>query len=296
MVEEANFTFSELLKSAVEAKLKNAELYDIASYGWLNENDPDPEYIGHAMWQIDAPAIDDQALFEDRPVQRRPKEIEKEILVVGEDFWGLMQASRLSIGLALIWKSKAQQNPINDSNFFWLHHTDAFLKLAMASERLRDLLVIGCTGGPLKSYRPEQRKRRFTAPFVEASDLIAVRGIDKRHLVEPLRQLTSSGRVLFKYIDRRNQIVHEVATRMAQFVDETVSRLQRRYDHEQKNRFQAKIARKTDMMSRAKRRRKQIIGEIDCAADELREWYLLLIQTSNLVFQVEYWTRRSGIK
>jgi len=25
---------------------------------------------------------------------------------------------------------------------------------------------------------------------------------------------------------------------MAQFVDETVSRLQRRYDHEQKNRFQ----------------------------------------------------------
>ena len=79
MVEEANFTFSELLKSAVEAKLKNAELYDIASYGWLNENDPDPEYIGHAMWQIDAPAIDDQALFEDRPVQRRPKEIEKEI-------------------------------------------------------------------------------------------------------------------------------------------------------------------------------------------------------------------------
>jgi hypothetical protein len=74
--------------------------------------------------------------------RRRPKDIEKEILTSGEDFCGLMEASRLSIGLVLIWKGRAQENPINESTFFWLHHTDAFLKLAIASDRIRDLRII----------------------------------------------------------------------------------------------------------------------------------------------------------
>jgi hypothetical protein len=132
------------LQRDVQEALNEASIYAIGSYGWVSENDPDPEFIGHSMWQLDQPPLDQSALFGEGPVGRRPKDIEKEILICGEDFCGLMEMSRLSIGLSLVWKSQAQQNPINESNFFWLHHTDSFLKLAMASDRLRDLLIIAC--------------------------------------------------------------------------------------------------------------------------------------------------------
>lgn len=292
MTEKATPSFLDALKREVQAALKEAAINDIGSYGWLSAHDADPEFIGHAMWQIDQPLIDQNALFGEGPVRRRPKDMEKEILTSGEDFCGLMEASRLSIGLALIWKHQAQNNPVNESTFFWLHHTDAFLKLAIASERLRDLLIIACTGTSPKFYKPKKKKERYIAPFEEAPELLSKRRVGNQRLVEPLRELPSFAEELFKYIDRRNVIVHEVATRMAQFVGDTVSGLQQRYDQEQRNQSRQELRKKGKGVSRAKRRRREIELEIDHATDELRDWYTLLIQASNAVFQVEYWTRR----
>src|SRR5215217_5726390 len=172
------------------------------------------------MWQVDAPSLDESALFGESRVRIRPREIEKEILTSGEDFWGLMEASRLSIGLALVWKRLARDNPINESAYFWLHHTDSFLKLAMASDRLRDLLIIACTNAPPKPYN--KKNRRYVTPFENAGDLIAKRGIDDHHLVGPLAALPAVAHELYRYRLRRNAIVHDVATRMAQFVGDTV--------------------------------------------------------------------------
>jgi hypothetical protein len=292
VTEEITPFFPEALKREVQTALKDASIYDIGSYGWLNEYEADPEFIGHAMWQIDQPPIEQSALFGEGPVRRRPKNIEREILTSGEDFCGVMEASRLSIGLALIWKGPAQENPINESTFFWLHHTDAFLKLAIASERLRDLLIIACTAASPKLFTPKEKNKRYIAPFDEAPDLIAQRGIEEQRLVESFRVLPSFGKELFKYIDRRNAIVHDVATRMAKFIGESMSHLQQRFDREQENRSQSATPQKPHGLSRAKKRRKEIEIEIDRAADELRQWYTLLIQASNAVFQVEYWTRR----
>ena len=36
------------LKREVEVALNDSSIYDIGSYGWVSENDPDPEFIGHA--------------------------------------------------------------------------------------------------------------------------------------------------------------------------------------------------------------------------------------------------------
>ena len=167
------------IQQDVQVALNEASIYAIGSYGWVSENDPDPEFIGHAMWQVDQPPLDQSALFGEGPVRRRPKDIEREILISGEDFCGLMEMARLSIGLSLVWKSQAQQNPINESNFFWLHHTDSFLKLAMASDRLRDLLIIACTGKAAKGYgKNQKRKSRLTyvTPFENTGGLISKRG------------------------------------------------------------------------------------------------------------------------
>ncbi len=278
----------------VQTALTEASVYDVGSYGWLNENDADPEFIGHAMWQTDQPSIDFEALLGETPVSRRPEEIEKEILIAGEDFCGLMQAARLSIGLALLWQTQARRDYLNENSFFWLHHTDAFLKLAIASDRLRDLLVIACTGAPRKSYQGKgrpSRNHKYVTPYQDARDLLAVHGINDDRLVKPLAALPELARKLFTYIDRRHEIVHEIATHMAKVVRDNVSELQQRYDQEREHGFAPRSDAEWFPVSAEHAHEDESRRRIDHAIHELRDWYILLIQTSNYVFQIEYWSR-----
>lgn len=285
------------LEREVQSALVEAKIYDIGSYGWLNENDPDPDFIGHAMWQIDQPSIEHNALLGETPVRRRPEQVEKEILIAGEDFCGLMQASRLSIGLTLIWNRQAHDNPWNESPFFWVHHTDAFLKLAIASDRLRDLLIVACTGTSANSYKGKaKRNRLYITPYEGASTLLAARGLDDQHLVEPLAALPGLAKQLFTYIDRRNEIVHEVATRMAKLVRESLSELQKRYDREQKHGFSPRSRDPAGWAPAADARLEELRGEINLATQEIQEWCTLLVRTSNCVFQVDYWSRVLGAR
>ncbi len=50
--------FVHVLKRELEVAQSNASICEVGSYGWISENDPDLEFIGHAMWQIDQPPID----------------------------------------------------------------------------------------------------------------------------------------------------------------------------------------------------------------------------------------------
>lgn len=226
------------IEKEVQSALRNAHIYDIDSYGWLNEDDPDPDFIGYAMWDMDQPSIDPDALIGEKPVHRQPTEIEKFILTAGTDFTGLMQASCLSIGLALVWHHQAQHDPFGDSPFYWLHYTDSFLKLAIASDRLRDLLVVACTGNlPLFYKSQAKRNRRFVTPFNEAKALLAARGLQDTRLTEPVASLPLFGAKFFEFIDRRNTIVHDIATRMAKLMRDSMSKIQERFDREQVNGF-----------------------------------------------------------
>lgn len=281
----------------VEATLVAAQVYEIGSYGWLNENDADPDFVGHAMWQTDQPYIDHNALFGEAPVQRRPNETEKQILTIGEDFCGLMQASRLSIGLALLWEPHARRNVLNDSNYFWLHHTDAFLKLAIASDRLCDLLVVACTGDKPNVFKnANKQNRKYVTPFAEAQKLLSIRGLNDQRLAKPLALLVQDAADIFANIDRRNSIVHKVATRMAKHVQTSVTALQQQFDAKPSSGFTPKSSRPADWLPTVHARMRELEAEIEYAATELRDWYWLLIKASNNVFQVEYWSRVLGAR
>jgi hypothetical protein len=283
------------LDREVRSVLNDAQIYDIASYGWLNENDPDPNFIGYAMWDTDQPSIDHNALFGEQAVGRRPSEIEKIILTVGQDFTGLMQASRLSIGLALVWHRQARHDPFGDSPFYWLHHTDSFLKLAIASDRLRDLLVVACTGNSLRFYKSQARRNRlFVTPFNEAKGLLAARGLLDARLAEPVASLPLFGAKIFEFIDRRNTIVHDVATRMAKLMRDTVSKLQERFNREQVNGFPTSPLPEDPAALAAvqEARDRELRAETDGSLQEVVAWYQLLIQAGNAVFEIEHWSRK----
>lgn len=279
------------LEREVEVALAAAGVFDIGSYGWLNEDDVDPEHVGHAMWQIDQPSLDFSAAFDDAPVGRRPRDLEKQVLTLGEDFCGLMQLSRLSIGLMLLWKDQTKRGFLNESPFFRLHHMDVYLKLAIASDRLRDLLVVACTGSAPEDYKTTKQRRRYVTPFNEAGEMLASRGIDSPHLTEPLEVLPALALAIFGFIDRRNLLVHSIATRTAKAMRDSVDELQRKYDHQQTHGFKRRIFDFEEMSQRSQSFDEDSKRELSSSIQELIDWYQLLIDASNHVFQVEYWSR-----
>lgn len=284
------------LERAAQQMLVAAKVFDMGSYGWLNENDADPDYIGHAMWQTDQPYVDFNAILGGGPVRQRPPEAEKQILTLGEDFSGLMQASRLSIGLTLLWKPQALRNVLNESPFFWLHHTDAYLKLAIASDRLRDFLIVACTGGSPDNYKQTRQRKRYITPFNDARALLAGRNIDTSQLEPSLSALPDLANAIYAFIDRRNNIVHAIATRMAKSVRDSVTELQRRHDHPEihdvtPHRFDLETL-KQQMASANEKLEK----ELSDATQELVNWYQILIEVSNHVFQIDYWSRVSATR
>ena len=45
----------DVLRNSTEELLCSRGVFDVDAYGWLNENDEDPEFIGYAMWAQSPP-------------------------------------------------------------------------------------------------------------------------------------------------------------------------------------------------------------------------------------------------
>jgi hypothetical protein len=286
------------LEALVVDVLNAAALYDIGSYGWLNENDADPELIGHAMWQVDQPlsrTLMDP--FGEQPVHERPSERDKQVLVAGEDFCGMMRLARLSIGMALLWREHRPGRVFDDGSYFWLQHTDAVLKLAIASDRLRDVLIVACTGDTVAKYKESAKKRRWYAtPFKEVRELLEARGAVKAGADEAIAELPHLAVQIYSNIERRNETVHEIATRMGHIRREQVDALQARYEREQKR----KAARPPGALFEfqpmpeirdLREAEKEHYAELDAAVKAIADWYKLLVKASSYVFEIEYWSR-----
>jgi len=123
--------------------------------------------------------------------------------------------------------------------------------------------------------------------------LLTSRGLNDDRLVEPLAALPELAEKLFTYIDRRHEIVHEVATHMAKVVRDSASKLQQLYDdQEREHGFSPHSdAEWFSIVNAARADEDESRRQIDHAIHELRDWYILLIQASNCVFQIEYWSR-----
>ena len=281
----------ESLESAACELLHTAGVYDISSYGWLNENDVDPELVGHAMWQLDQPLVrplDDP--FDELPVLERPSPRDKQVLVAGEDFCGMMRLARSSIGLALLWRRYRPGNPLADQRYLDLHQTDAILKLAIASDRLRDVLIVACTGDTVETYQHAAKaNRRYVTPFEGAAMLLAARGVPVVEVTGPIAALPSLAHKIFANIDTRNRIVHEIATRTGQLTRQQAEALELRYDRESRaGPMAVKPMRQIRDFGEAVAAH---AAELDQVVNKLIDWYALLVSASNLVFQIEYWSR-----
>jgi hypothetical protein len=278
------------LESAARVLLHGAGVYDIGSYGWLNENDVDPDFVGHAMWQLDQPLARTLDPFSERPVLERPSPRDKQVLVAGEDFSGMMRLARLSIGLALLWRRYRPGHPLDDQPYLDLQQTDAILKLAIASDRLRDVLIVACTGDTVDAYQNAAKvNRRYVTPFESAAQLLTAREVPLVEMTDPIAALPPLAHKIFTNIDTRNKIVHEIATRTGHLTRQQADALEQRYDRERRaGPVAVKSMPEIRDFSEAVA---TYAAELDQAVKTLIDWYALLVSASNQVFQIEYWSR-----
>ena len=209
------------------------KLYDIGNYGWLDQENIDPAYLGHAMWQTNPPTeVDWDFLFFGTAVGTRPTEKQVLLMVAGNDFEGTMRAARLSLGLCLIHQELALKATLSENHYFWIHQMHTVLLLNMASDRVREYFIAAIFSESADAYkRKGNRNNWFVTPFIEARDAPKnSRTIPS--LTALLEKLPKMAGKIYEWREQRNAMTHEISTRLARRQKEVIDRQQQAFDEE----------------------------------------------------------------
>lgn len=268
------------------------DVHDIGDYGWQSEDTEDPDYIGHAMWQTNPPVETEwEYLFGNGPVRHRPTEKEKLLTVAGNDFEGLMRASRLSIGLCLLHKLIATQKPLDDDHYFWLHYTDAILQLNIAADRIREYFIVAFFNETSEEYKAKERKNGwFVAPFIAARDHCHRYQI-KTHITNAIAPLPNMADRIYKFRESRNEIVHDISTKLGKLYKDIIETQQQAFDSKSILLTDKKMSDFDAMRKRQEEIKQKHETELSETSLAIIEWYKVLVKFSNHVFEAEHWLR-----
>lgn len=269
---------AEYLDEELRIFLNNKEIYEINQYGWSLDGNPDPEYMGLAMWQVEPPIdyceISDSAVT-NFPHLNRHHDLAG-IFKKGVEFKELMKSARHSIGLTYLY-SDDDGEICAGLNF---NFSDTVMKLGMATERLRELF------GEAFSL--------FAGIDCDDQDVVA-----NNYLQEPndifCRQIMHIKNRLAEKADCYGQLlscVEKLLPIMAQ------AYVRGREGHDRRNedfpveQFLLAATDEPDVGGATKQ--EESIAEGSAIIDGISEWYKLLIEAGNQVFLAEYLLRNLG--
>jgi hypothetical protein len=216
-------TTSELLdeldKRAVQT-LHSHSLYSPSVVGWLNEHDPDPDFVGYAMWATDAPSYTSTDEW-GMPSYSELDELTKAKTLAGEDFEAFLELAWHGIGLTLLYAEHRAHPISSQQDITWYHLASSFIALTVASDRIRDLFVLSAFGLPLGAYRGGARGA-YPLPFREYASSIASGGSEA--LVTLNQRLLEHALIIEPMRRYRNKLVHEIASDSARTVRELMER------------------------------------------------------------------------
>ncbi|WP_160285988.1 hypothetical protein [Pseudomonas knackmussii] len=274
----------ELIDSAVERVLDEAGIYNIDHYGWSDIDTVDPDFVGHAMWQVSPPY--EFSLYGSRP-SRRPSELDRILTVSGSDFIGLMHAARETIGLCLLHKDSAAKRPFDTDKKFWLHHASSMMLLNIASDRVRSFFVaarFNCS--PVEYDKKGKKSKQYTAPFIEAWEGLHEDDVSLKSLLEEIKQLSNN---VFESRGKRNKLVHEVLSRDGSMHVRLMDMEQESFDNSCEKLVSASDSEFSfpDIDYVFEKNNKELLE----AVMEVVGWYKVLAKFSGLVFEVEHHLR-----
>jgi hypothetical protein len=275
-------------QAEMDQLLFNNKIYDILNYGWLDHDTPDPEHFGHFIWQTEPPFEHDWgAFFNEDKVPYSPTKRDETFLRNGEDFAGSMIFARRSLGMALCYAEMLPpENLMSNDAEFWHECSNALLWLNIASDRLREYLLMAAFGQLEKQYAKKYRQQHpdqnpripYSEPFRQALDQ------SSDELRELLRKLLALSMVIQDHRKRRNNLVHEVATRTAERSLEIL-----RQQRAEAKRGQS-LAPNNDSHSYHLHITDDATQRV-AALERVKQWYKTLVDASSLVFEFEYFSR-----
>jgi hypothetical protein len=288
----------ETMRRDAEQLLRDEKIWLFGTFGWLNANDVDPEYLGHAMWQTDDPGdiYLTYAVVGNYSKRQRPADPEQwQVLTVisGTDFYGLMETARLTIGLLLLQARLRRDNTFHNNEYFDLHWMSSIIYLSTASDRLRDLFVNAVFHESADNYGRNgsyngKKRRLYATPFEEA---ISTKKPHHGTLTEPFDRLPTMAEKICHFRKRRNEIIHEVATSMGRHTREMFKECSWKTPTLPDDGFRDIKRALQEYKQEYKDAHEKHISEIIC---ELRDWYFLLARASNEVFIIENTLRRAA--
>jgi len=266
------------LRKAVEELLWSRGVFDVDTYGWLNENDVDPEFVGYAMWALSAPYDYDFESFQyDIPPSRSPTKAEQQLMELGHDFFGLMKTARHFIGQALLYQPSVRPLRIQPTEFDFDEFA-ALASLTAAADRLRDFIIVTALSTKPKSgklaweqFDKACDKLRASSFAAEADDL------QKR----------------FKIIDdearkARNEAVHGLATEPARVQQILITRDREAFEKQRWHAGRDREVPYEDMIREQELFDAEQVADLEARAKLLCDCHLKLVKIGELCFRTEH--------
>jgi hypothetical protein len=261
-------------------------IHDINSYGWIDHDTPDPDFFGHAIYQMEPPFRSDwEALLNLAKAKYFPTTRDETLVRAGQDFVGTMVFARRSFGMALCYTedAKTDLSLSEEVGSYWQEYATTLNWLNVASDRLREYFVMAQFGLSVRDYNKAYRLKTgdkqppYSAPFQEAGKNKS--GPSKANL----GKLAPLAGQLQKHRTDRNMLVHQIASLEAKLSLELL--------YEQRkligvNGIFATIAENTATVFQTAAKL------IEFSIKQCKDWYVNLVKASSLVFEAEYFSRK----
>lgn len=260
--------FIEYFDYQIRTSLHDRELYSVDGYGWLNEQDTDPEYEGYALWSTDPKVeYDFDAHFNRKPFSVKPINIDIEMVTNGHDFMEVMNAAWLTLGQALFFQTHSSEKEALNFSYISVSIVSAIILLSTATDRLKDFLVIAVT-----RRSPVQKREPFTQFFEELHNRcqksnalhdVSSRILELTKAISPKRQ-------------KRNELIHRLTSNNALLQKVLLSEQRRLFDLEPGER-----------VSETKE-----FQYLEASLENSVQWYRELINLANSIFIFEHRCRK----
>lgn len=203
--------------------LERRGLYRITNYGWKDVDTINPEFAGHAWYQVSAPTQPDwEAIFNGEIPRFEMTDQQRELTRNGDDFANCMLIARHTLGHALcIAETTSWSNPYDDE--YWAHIATTTLWLGIATDRIREFIIITLHNITTKEYFSKPKHKQQTWGYA-ISSVTARDAEEAAHLM----RITSLIDELHEFWRERNTIHHHIATHQTRQLDE---RLREQQEH-----------------------------------------------------------------
>jgi len=269
------------LRETTEGLLRGRGVFDIDAFGWLNEDDVDPEFVGYAMWAL-SPPYDHTAWdwWDDVPPDRAPTVAEQHLMELGHDFFGLMKMARYFIGYALLHQPAVRPLRIETTDFDF-NEFAALVALIAASDRLSDFIIVTTLG----RKTDEQGERNKACGRLRESGL----GIEADELQEGFKAIATAR-------EARRQVVHGLATQPAHVQKHLIS-LNREAFEKQRWRSPRNLeVPYEDSIREQEQLDAKELAEVEARAKLLCDCYAKLVTMGELSFRIEHdWRQRRAV-